>query len=97
MYKRDVGILVLAVCAVYVALQSDGPISFHKAWCVLTGSEPDTRHSFFLLYHMYLSQVFEISSRGGKRNIKPPQSNIGAFPRFSCVVAFVLNAFIIMI
>lgn len=32
MYKRDVGILILAVCAVFVALQSDGPITFQKAW-----------------------------------------------------------------
>jgi hypothetical protein len=32
MYKRDVGILILAICAVFVALQSDGPITFQKAW-----------------------------------------------------------------
>lgn len=34
MYKRDVGILILSICAVYITLLNDGPIAFRKAWWV---------------------------------------------------------------
>jgi len=32
MYKRDVGILLLSVFAVYFSIQNEGPFSFRKAW-----------------------------------------------------------------
>lgn len=32
MYKRDFGVLLLALCALYISLQSEGPFAFKKAW-----------------------------------------------------------------
>ena len=32
MYKRDFGILLLSVCAVYLSLQHENPFTFKKAW-----------------------------------------------------------------
>lgn len=34
MYKRDFGILLLSVCALYLSLQYEGAYQFKKAWCV---------------------------------------------------------------
>lgn len=33
MYKRDFGILLLSVCALYLSLQHEGAYQFKKAWC----------------------------------------------------------------
>lgn len=35
MYKRDFGILLLSVCALYLSLQNEGAYQFKKAWCVV--------------------------------------------------------------
>lgn len=34
MYKRDFGILLLSVFAIYYALQHEGTFQFQKEWCV---------------------------------------------------------------
>jgi hypothetical protein len=39
MYKRDFGILILSVCAVYLSLQNEGPFSFKPAWYHHFGGE----------------------------------------------------------
>ena len=34
MYKRDFGILLLSVLALFLSLQHEGAYQFKKAWCV---------------------------------------------------------------
>lgn len=42
MYKRDVGILLLAVWSVFVSLRREGPITFQKAWYLKFDGAQDT-------------------------------------------------------
>ena len=44
MYKRDVGILLLAVWAVFVSLRREGPITFQKAWYLKFDGGHDSPH-----------------------------------------------------
>jgi hypothetical protein len=41
MYKRDFGILLLSVLALYLSLQHEGAYQFRKAWCAAAAA---TRH-----------------------------------------------------
>jgi hypothetical protein len=43
MYKRDIGILLLAVWAVFVSLRHEGPITFHKVRCTSSSELPAGR------------------------------------------------------
>ena len=37
MYTRDFGVLLLSVCALYLALQRESPFNYKKAWCARGG------------------------------------------------------------
>lgn len=39
MYKRDFGILFIAICAIYLSLNNDGPFVLRKAWLVNDSTE----------------------------------------------------------
>lgn len=43
MYKRDVGILMLAMAGIYLSIQHEGAFNFRKAWCAKLGDLPVTR------------------------------------------------------
>jgi hypothetical protein len=47
MYKRDLGILLVAAFAVYFSLQDEGTFSFRKAWWVLCASRAKPCHAAF--------------------------------------------------
>ena len=40
MYKRDVGILMLAMAGIYLSIQHEGAFNFRKAWCAALGDLP---------------------------------------------------------
>eukprot|EP00891_Asterochloris_glomerata_P007069 jgi/Astpho2/7069/e_gw1.00107.25.1_t len=40
MYKRDVGILMLAMAGIYLSIQHEGAFNFRKAWCAMLGDLP---------------------------------------------------------